>query len=128
MNEPIAQEEVTKGKKRHWFLTTWLVIIIVANVATALNYLLRGDTFSSLPGWVIPVFMVCSLINVGAAIALFNWKKLGFWVLCGTSVVAVVVNLLNGAGIVALVGFIGVPILYGVLHIGKENKGWTQLD
>ena len=129
MNEPIAQEEATKGKKRHWFLTTWLILMIVSSVATILIYLLMGDTFSYLPGWAIPVLIVFLLINLGSAIALFKWKKWAFWVLCGTSVVGFVVNLLTGVGIVtALSGLISVPILYGVLNIGKENKGWTQLE
>jgi len=28
----------------------------------------------------------------------------------------------------AVVGVLGVILLYGVLHIGKDNKGWPQLD
>ena len=88
MNEPIAQEEVTKGKKRHWFLTTCLILMIVLHAATALIFLLRFDTFSYLPGWPIPVKIVNALIFVGAAIALFKWKKWGFWVFCGSTVVA----------------------------------------
>ena len=28
----------------------------------------------------------------------------------------------------ALAGIAGIAVLFGVLQIGKENKGWTQLD
>jgi hypothetical protein len=47
---------------------------------------------------------------------------------CSAAVVFFV-NLSIGVNPVAAVGgLLGVAILYGVLHIGKERKGWTQLE
>ena len=67
--------------------------------------------------------------NLVCAIALFQWKKWGFWGACGSSIVAIVVNLSIGLNPAAVVlGLLGVLLLYGVLHIGKENKGWPQLE
>jgi hypothetical protein len=62
-------------------------------------------------------------------IALFRWKKWGFWGFCVSSVVAIVVNLSGGLGIGSyLSGLIMIGLMYGVLQIGRENKGWPQLD
>jgi hypothetical protein len=44
-------------------------------------------------------------------------------------VVALAVNLSIGLGAgTVLAGLAGLLVLYGVLHIGKENKGWPQLE
>jgi len=121
------------GKNRHGCLTAWLVLMIVANSAAALMYLLGSeairDKLPNMPGWTFPVLIVLSLFNLVCAIALFQWKKWGFWGICASGVVALVVNLSAGLGIGStLAGLLGVLLLYGVLHIGKENKGWPQLD
>ena len=70
-----------------------------------------------------------ALLNFVCAIALFRWKKWGFWGLCVTVVIGVVYNLGMGAEIrSAFGGLIWIGILYGVLHLGKENKGWLKLE
>ena len=121
------------GKRRHGCLAAWLVLMIVANSASALMYLLRGDairqSFPSAPGWLFPLLIVCLLFNIVCAIALFQWKKWAFWGFCGSVCVTFVVNISIGIGIgLALNGVIGAVLLFGVLQIGKENKGWSQLD
>ena len=122
-----------EGKKRHGCLTAWLILMLVANSATALMYLLGRDAIQrqlpNMPGWAFPVLIVMALFNLACAIALFRWKKWGFWGFCASSVIALAVNLSAGLGIgQSLGGLIGVAIFYGVLQIGKENKGWPQLD
>jgi hypothetical protein len=122
-----------EGKERHGCLTAWLVLMIVANSASALMYLLGSDairrTFPNTPAWAFPVLIVFSLFNLACAMALFRWKKWGFWGFCASSVGALVVNLSIGMGIgPALGGLVGVLLLYGVLQIGKKNKGWPQLE
>ena len=120
-------------KSRHGCLTAWLVLMIVANSGSGLFYLLRGHTvrqsLPSAPGWAIPVLIIFSFFNLVCAIALFQWKKWGFWGFCFSSVVALGINLSAGLGIgMSLAGLIGIAFLYGVLQIGKENKGWPQLQ
>ncbi len=124
---------MSEGKQRHGCLTAWLVLMIVANAATALMYLLGSaairENFPSAPAWAFPVLAVMGIANVVCAIALFQWKKWGFFGFLVTSAIAFVVNLMIGLIIVqAVLGLTGVAILYGVLQIGKERKGWTQLD
>jgi hypothetical protein len=120
-------------KNRHGFLTALLVLMIIANSVIFLRYLYRigsiNQTLPNMTGWAIPVHIVLSLCNLVCLIALFHWKKWGFWGLCASSVVTLVVNLSVGVRISqALVGLGGVLMLYGVFHIGKENKGWPQLS
>ena len=125
-------DTMADGKNRHGCLTAWLVLMIIANSATALRYLLGSrairQAIPNMPGWAFPVLIVMSLFNLVCAIALFQWKKWGFWGFCASSIVALVVNLSVGLGTGAFVGLLGILLLYGALHIGKENKGWPQLD
>jgi hypothetical protein len=49
--------------------------------------------------------------------------------LVASAAVALGVNIAIGLGpLAAIGGIIGVSLLYGVLQIGKENKGWSQLE
>lgn len=124
---------VAVGKIRHGCLTAWLVLMIIANAATASMYL-RGSgtiraTTPNMPGWALPVLIVASIFSLVCAIAFFQWEKWGFWGICATSVVAMAVNLLADLGICpTFSGLLGVSLLYGTLHIGTDNKGWPQLD
>ena len=123
---------MSEQKQRHGCLTTVLVLMIVTNSATALMYLLGRSAFKQslgMPSWVLVVMGVLASFNLACAIALFKWKKWGFWGFIASCIVALFVNI--SAGIVlgqSLLGPIGIALLYGVLHIGKENKGWPQLD
>ena len=128
-----AQYEEIDAKSRHGCLTAWLVLMIIGNSAGALMYLLASEpirrTLPNMPGWAFPVMLVSLLVNLVCAIALFRWKKWGFWGFCASCVVTFVVNLSYGLGIgKSITGLVSVLILYGVLHLGKENKGWPQLE
>jgi hypothetical protein len=51
------------------------------------------------------------------------------WCFLVSSIIVLILNLSSGVGIgQSLLGLLGVVILYAVLQIGGENKGWTQLD
>jgi hypothetical protein len=120
-------------KRRHGCLAAWLVLIIIANSASALIYLLgKGAVMEQLPGapaWMFPALIILSLVNLVCAIALLKWKMWGFWGFLVSSILVLIVNLSSGIGIASsLGGLLGVAILYGVLHIGGDNKGWPQLD
>jgi hypothetical protein len=129
MTEPTALQQ----KKRHGCLTAYLVLAIVLNSATALLYLFGAGAIKrsspNIPDWAFPVLIVLVLFNLACAIALFRWKRWGFWGLVASAAVTLGVNLTIGLGLSsAIVGVLGVLLLYGVLHIGKNNKGWPQLD
>ena len=123
-------------KKRHGCLTAYLIVMIIANSAIVLIYLffllISGTIQQSLPDipvWAIPVLCVFGIFNLICVIALFKWKKWGFWGFCASAVIIFIINLAIGLGIgQSVLGLLGVAILFGVLQIGKENKGWPQLD
>jgi uncharacterized membrane protein (DUF2068 family) len=141
-----------EGKKRHWCLTVWLIIIMVGSAANAFGRLsiclqvneticaALAIQYIPWPSWLVwlsAIASVFSLLNLICAIALWKWNKWGFWGYCVSSLILVVVNSVVsisqgapiGSGITVnlALALIGVVILYGVLHIGKENKGWVQL-
>jgi len=129
----VTETTVLQEKERHGCLTAYLVLAIIANSATALIYLFGAAALKrsapNMPDWAFPVLIVLVLFNLACAIALLHWKKWGFWGLVGSAVVTLGVNLTIGVGLSsAIVGLLGVLLLYGVLHLGKDNKGWPQLD
>ena len=86
-------------------------------------------TYPNAPSWTFPVLIFLSLFDIVCVIAIFMWKRWGFWGFCFSGIVAFCINLVLGLGIAqALFGLIGVGIVYGILQIGKENKAWSQLD
>jgi hypothetical protein len=111
----------------------YLVFAIIANSAIVLLYLLGREAVKrstpTLPDWAFPVLIVTGLFNLVCAIRLLRWKKWGFWGLVASVAIILCVNLAAGLGFSsAVIGLLGVLMLYGVLHIGKANKGWPQLD
>ena len=107
--------------------------MIVMNSLAALVYLLGNAilrrSFPNAPGWVFSVLLMVSVFNLVCAIALFKWRKWGFWGFLASSVIGVVINSKMGFGYTETIsGFTGVFILYGILQIGKDKKGWPQLE
>jgi hypothetical protein len=130
---PEKENEMNDGKQRHGCLTSFLVLMIVANSIVATMYLFGSaairQSFPSAPGWAFTVLAIGGIVNVVCAIALFQWKKWGFFGFIATTAMAFVVNLIIGVNILqALLGLVGFAILYWVLQMGKEKKGWTQLE
>ena len=121
--EPI--ESWMPGKKqRHGCLTAYLIFAIIVNAAVALYYVFEG-----LAAFIIgAIFVVLLIFNIICFIALFKWRKWGFWGVVVCIIVGVCLNLYLELGPVSFSGLIGLGVLYGVLHIGEENKGWPQLD
>lgn len=135
MNEPIenAPNQLPQTKQRHGCLTAYLVVMIIANSATSLIYLLGSEEIKQnmpiMPDWAFLILVICCVFNLVCAIALFRWKKWGFWGFAGSAAVVFPINLAIGLGLgSALGGLIGVAILYGVLQIGKQRNGWSQLE
>lgn len=120
-------------KQRHGCLAVWLALMLIANGFAAVSTPLLVGAIQrvtpNFPAWVVWPVALLSVLNVVFAIALFNWKKWGFSGFLGTSLVAFGLNLYAGIGIPqAVVGLLGVAILYGVLRIGGEKNGWSQLE
>jgi hypothetical protein len=123
---------MSNRKQRHGCLTAFLIVMIIANSAAVLKNLF-GNNFalqnSPNSHWVLVALSIGAVFNMVCAVALFKWKKWGFWGFIISGIVAFIINATIGLGLgPSLLGLSGIAILYGVLHIGKENKGWTRLD
>lgn len=120
-------------KERHGCLTAWLILMILANGFTALVTPLSvasiQETLPNFPTWVVWPITLIAVLNVAYAVALFNWKKWGFYGFVLNAVLAFGLNLYAGIGIPqAIIGLFGIAVLYGVLQIGSPKSGWAQMD
>ena len=127
------ESNTAETKQRHGCLTAWLIVMIIANSLFALIYLIASTKIRSnltkAPPWTAAALAVVCIANLIFSVALFQWKKWGFFGHVGTTILIVVINLKAGISISrVLFGMLGVVALYGVLQIGKANKGWPQLE
>lgn len=126
------EEEISTEKTRHGCLTAYLGFMILVNSAMALVYILAGGSIASagdLPGWALPVLGLFGVVNVACAVGLFMWKKWGFFGFCASAGIVFVINILIGLPMSnSIMGLVGIGVLYGVLQIGGEKKGWNQLE
>lgn len=114
--------------KRNGWLSAFLIVSLVLDGLTALTYIFGGGALD-LPGWARPVLAVICLFNVACVLSLFQWKKWGFWGLCVSTLVTLVINISLGVSIgLSISALLGPTILFGLLQIGKGNKAWLQLS
>lgn len=125
-NNPIQTPPLIR--KRHGCLTAWLIMLVVANPLSILLVLLFPDLDNTMPGWYLPLMIAISLINLAAALLLLNWRKVGFWLFCGTAIVNLVVNILiDVSALNIILQLLSVPLLFGLLYLGTTEKAWPQL-
>lgn len=133
--------------ERNGFVTFWLWLGIISNVAVLLFSLNDGDFLSN------GIFTAGLILSVGIAIVglamLLNWRKMGFWlVVIGNLIsVATVIYLqfevselyrsigmeggIDTASLIKTIGqsIVSLGILYGVLQIKKNGIScWSQLE
>jgi hypothetical protein len=88
------------------------------------------EDFPGALGWILPVLGVVALFNLGSAIALFMWKKWGFWGFCASSVISFIFNFFALMLAPLLFELIGIAWLFAIFQIGigQKNRHWSQLD
>ena len=118
------ESQMLGQKRRHGCLTAYLIFGIIANAGLVLYYAVGGLAAFAIGA----VFVVLLIFNIICFVALFKWKKWAFWGFIVSAIAALCLNLYIGLGPVSFSGLIGLAVLYGVLQIGKESKGWPQLD
>lgn len=130
--EPINENQ-NVAKKRHGCVTTWLIIMIIVNFLTAINYLFNSESVivnfpSNTPISIVILLGILGIANVIFAILLLKWKKIGFWGFTIASLIVLIINLSIGLGIWSFFGLIGIAVLYGVLQIKKNDvPAWDNL-
>jgi hypothetical protein len=118
--------------KRNLCLTVFLSALLFANGLTVIFYLFTGRrfvlTYPHTPDWLFYPWAVGSALNVLFAIFLFRWRKWAFYAFC---LVAAALSAIDASFGVPLRSagdrLVGAAALYGVLQIGRKNKGWPQL-
>ncbi len=124
-------ETASPHSHRHVFLAIWLWFIIIINIIGSILYFLMADIFAekiNLPAGLSYLMGIFGLCNCVAAIALWKWKKWGFWLyviatIVGTIIICVYLNSLSSI----ITSVISILILYWALQVGKENKAWKYL-
>ena len=72
---------------------------------------------------------IINIIKLVSAYAILSWKKWGFWLFSFICFFNLGLNLITGFQIPnGIFGVIFAAMLLGVLHIGGDKKGWTQLE
>jgi hypothetical protein len=133
MNEPADTNASTASAPtgRHGCLTTYLVFVIIVNSAMALVYLFGSEWLrrngAQTPSWAFWALAIAGVVNVIAAVALLRWRRWGFWLFVASALAGLAVNLSIGMPQGIFGAVVGIAILYGVLHIGKERKAWPRL-
>lgn len=123
---------------RHVALTIFLWLVIVVNalvgiVSIPLLLVVAGlgasagvETGSAMA--VAGLGLLAVFFNVACGVAILRWKKWGFYGLVITSALGVVLNLAVGENpLRALLGLVGVGILFGLLQLGGAHRGWDRL-
>jgi len=121
---------MSSPRKRDTILTVWLILLLVANIAATLFYVLLAISpaqfalfLPRLATWTIYMFTAFGALNVTCVCFLFLWKKWAFFTLCGSAAVTFAVNLSVGSGVFAVYGLFGPVITYLVLL-----QQWSQFD
>jgi hypothetical protein len=119
---------------RHLALTIWLWLGIIVNALVSLYYILGQESLQALlptvPKTTFILLAVLGVVNIACYIALLKWKKWGFWGLCGTTILAAVINInthISSPLQAIAISAISIGILYALLNVGTEKKAWPRL-
>jgi hypothetical protein len=87
------------------------------------------EALPDMPGWAPAILALMGALNIVFVVALFQWKKWGFFGFVVVSVTALAVNLQSGVSpLQSGFGLLGITVLYAVLQIGGPKSGWAQLE
>lgn len=116
-------------KQRHGCLWAWLIMAIIAHAGIALMFGFGDDVLNGIEDSARIWSVIAAVINLVCIILIFNWKRIGFWGLCATTVLAFIINLNAGMPLQAIAGLSGIAILYGVLMMQQGGiSGWQNME
>lgn len=125
--------------KRHWFVTFWLWLGIVANALASILYsiLLFSSIglFSSTPEplWLRLIWVISCLAAIGGYLLMLQWKKIGFWIVLGLHILNCLVWLPMmpemGFFYTIITSLFPVVVLYAVLQLKQNGVSyWKSLQ
>ena len=115
-------------RRRGGCLTAFLLAMMIINPLVAILYLAAGSLVQKglpdAPSWAIPVLGIFCIVNLACAIALWRWKRWGFYGFVVSAIVALVINIIIGLPAHQIIaGPVGVIILYVLVR-----PVWDQLE
>lgn len=110
--------------------------MMIVNGLGGLAYVFMGEQLKAAgdianADWVLPLFTVLMFFNAACAVALFFWKRWGFWGFCVSATIAAIVNsTIMGMGLRGVFSALfGVGLLFALMHLGNgPTKAWNQLE
>jgi len=118
-------------KNRHWFVSTCLIFMLVANSLMTIFYLFAiTQDIQEISKTELFFLIIIGICNVIFLVFLLKWKKWAFWGIAFTSLITFAINISTGETInKSILGLVGVGILFGVLQIGKYGiSAWRNLE
>jgi hypothetical protein len=115
--------------RRGGCLTTFLVVMLIANPLTAINYWFIGGTalaqkFPHMPAWGPAVLGFGSALNVVFALAAIKWRKWGVYGFMAACVAGAIFNLAIGVPFaLSLLGLLG-----GVILLLLARQQWKSFS
>ena len=81
-------------KERGTWLSIWLILIMLHGIlASVLIWYLRNQVGDSSPAWVVVTLFVMAIVDIVAAMLVWNWKRWGLWLYAISTVVSIVIGL-----------------------------------
>lgn len=121
-------------KERHGCVSAWLIFMIIANCITLGINIFAPDLIAKSLHYpstlIMMLYSIVALINILCSVMILKWKKWGFLGFIVTGLIGASLNFYIGSGIFAsLIGLIGIPFLFGILQIKKNNvAAWDNLE
>lgn len=125
---------VYQQKQRHGCLAVYLALVIGIGAVISVFNLLELVAYRKyiLPDerWLYVASGLSAAASAACGIALFQWKKWGFYglvllALVNTSLKLIIFDYSLGY---VVAGFVGLVVLCAALQVGGEREGWKQLE
>jgi hypothetical protein len=82
------------AKERGTWLSIWLIFIMLHGIlASVLIWYLRNQGGASSPAWIVATLFTMAIVDIVAAILIWNWKRWGLWLYAISTVVGIVIGL-----------------------------------
>ena len=133
INSTVADSVNSTERKRHGFTSFWLIFSLICSVIVGGIYVFSPSIITqyyNVSSGLVMLYGFSAMAVVVGDILLLCWKKTGFWLFIGSSVVSLLLNMAIGMNFLqSLWGLIGIVIMWGILHIRKNGKtAWEQLE
>lgn len=89
-----SKNKQDQAKERGTWLSIWLIFIMLHGIlASVLIWYLRNQSGDSSPTWVWAILFVMAIVDVVAAILVWNWKRWGLWLYAISTLVGIIIGL-----------------------------------